>query len=829
MSRTIPIGKVGITPKGEWDSETIYNNLDIVSYNNNSFISNQNNIPINTAPHNKEYWTQLTNLDGAKIIFMPIVTDTGNNGRASDCIVFISKTGKVLMIDAGKDHSYDLIVNELEKNNITHIDYFILTHYHTDHSDNLYKSPTGKQNFINKYMDSTTIAYLPLTGRAMGFAWGCDNNGNGKSYLTSTSGNQMKIKNYISTNVDIQGNPIVTNVLPEGWAWSREIEENIISTLKNKQVTILPEEIELTEQTTPSSLEAQTYSLILDNDIIAPMINNEVNSDDLKEIADLEFDGIKVQFINTRKKDIKYYIYGAIYGSTGKNINLNNTSIVNYITIGETVILTTGDLEAISEEYTCGDVTNIDQISSQYISDDNIKSSYLELIKRINKPCDILKVPHHMAESIVYQDFYLRTHPKTAIVTTTWYFAQRSSVTSGSARWLNYINTPVYVIGSEPITVGINDNTNTIFTKNLPFYSADAKSGSDYILQIYVDNSKTQDYVDGSKEYPYESLQSAIGAVKNYTGLAVDIILRDNYIDNNFIWIDSMKTIINISPENTNSLLPHSLYAVRVNNSTVNFNNINFTQRISNYPLSFTDAKGSITSCNFTAMGGYNSDGSDQKGERGIYVQNSQIRVINCNISNKQNCIRNVNSIIYIQNLSGTNNNYPLENGAGGINYITLNENFQAVYREQTKNDSANMTAITLGDVKVIDDYPTTFTFPAGARFSSTFRSTNYIDFLVPVSINVRQSNKLALNFPVGNEDLQDYLMNCVRYITSDGTVQFATISSLTILSSGCGNGIVTIRAGYNHQSNQDLLSSPGIWLQFPAANSTYATITYTP
>lgn len=366
--KVVQVGKVGMVPKGEWNNSTKYENLDIVSYNENSFIAGAN-VPVGTTPTNNEYWTQLTNLNEAKIIFMPINTAPEGARTSSECTIIISKTGKVLMIDSGRSHSKSLIINELEKNHITHIDYLIITHYHTDHTDNIWYTGDGTDNFVTRYMDSTTKAYLPSTGRLLGFAWMDD--GDNNWYVSSGDDNTKILKNYT-----IEDN-IVTNILPTGWKgkWSRKIEENVIGALQSKNVTIYPEEIETIENVQPTSINANQYTLISDTNIIAPNINTNGNDEnnDLQEYDSFEFDGIKIDFLNTRKKDFKYYIYAALYGASGIDWNINNLSIVNRITVGETTCLMTGDIEKIAEEYLYGDITTVAQMNITYMSNDSAK------------------------------------------------------------------------------------------------------------------------------------------------------------------------------------------------------------------------------------------------------------------------------------------------------------------------------------------------------------------------------------------------------------------------------------------------------------------------
>lgn len=92
------------------------------------------------------------------VVFMPITQDlTPNTYASGNCTVFITKTGKIIMIDSGAWHSWNEIHNELMKLNITHIDYFLLSHFHSDHYTNL------PSLISDGYIDSDTIAYMPRT------------------------------------------------------------------------------------------------------------------------------------------------------------------------------------------------------------------------------------------------------------------------------------------------------------------------------------------------------------------------------------------------------------------------------------------------------------------------------------------------------------------------------------------------------------------------------------------------------------------------------------------------------------------------------------------
>ena len=76
-------------------------------------------------------------LDMNKVIFMPVDRNVANNIAGGECSCIISKNGKVILIDTGANHSYYLIKQTLMNNNVSKIDYIIISHYHSDHVENL--------------------------------------------------------------------------------------------------------------------------------------------------------------------------------------------------------------------------------------------------------------------------------------------------------------------------------------------------------------------------------------------------------------------------------------------------------------------------------------------------------------------------------------------------------------------------------------------------------------------------------------------------------------------------------------------------------------------
>lgn len=184
----------------EWESGRGYEALTVVTLNDDTYTSKKP-VPsgIGNPANNPQYWAKTGNFNaaleglqeeissiknggvndnsieyskltedaikkiksGSKIIFMPnteVLDPTAANGA---CAVFVSNIGKIVMYDSGTSGDYEAIKEELNKNSIEHIDYFVLSHYHGDHFSNI--PSLMNDGFINV----DTIAYLPRNTSAV--------------------------------------------------------------------------------------------------------------------------------------------------------------------------------------------------------------------------------------------------------------------------------------------------------------------------------------------------------------------------------------------------------------------------------------------------------------------------------------------------------------------------------------------------------------------------------------------------------------------------------------------------------------------------------------
>ena len=172
----------------EWESNKGYEALTVVTWNDDTYTSKKP-VPsgIGNPSSNPQYWAKTGNFnaaleglqeevsaikngelnnnvlsvdkfteetrnilfDNSKLIFVKNDTNRGN------CTIVITKQKKVLMFDSGSNGMYSDIKAELDANEISHVDYYLLSHYHPDHYANI-------DYLINDgYFDNSTVCYLP--------------------------------------------------------------------------------------------------------------------------------------------------------------------------------------------------------------------------------------------------------------------------------------------------------------------------------------------------------------------------------------------------------------------------------------------------------------------------------------------------------------------------------------------------------------------------------------------------------------------------------------------------------------------------------------------
>ena len=178
----VVLGTVAMEPKGEYDSSTYYEKLNVVTYNNSTYMATQPSQGI--APTNSDFWQFISssglsesdvvdNLESTatnkplsakqgKILKTNIDDITSNVeyifekalSTAGDCNI-IKYKGTNIVIDCHSDTQWTYIKQMLDDNNVEHIDYLIITHYHADHCGNFVNL------YNNGYIDADTIYFMP--------------------------------------------------------------------------------------------------------------------------------------------------------------------------------------------------------------------------------------------------------------------------------------------------------------------------------------------------------------------------------------------------------------------------------------------------------------------------------------------------------------------------------------------------------------------------------------------------------------------------------------------------------------------------------------------
>lgn len=124
------------------------------------------------------------------------------------CVIALGeKTG---LFDLGMDESMTSVINMLNANNVTKIDYIVISHYHTDHSTN--DVVTAVRNLANAFDLSHCMFYLPHKGIDWSkFTSGSENKQSTETALVSelTAKGYNFVKADASTMYDIDGSTSV--------------------------------------------------------------------------------------------------------------------------------------------------------------------------------------------------------------------------------------------------------------------------------------------------------------------------------------------------------------------------------------------------------------------------------------------------------------------------------------------------------------------------------------------------------------------------------------------------------------------------------------------
>lgn len=72
------LGKVGMVMKGDYNSASTYEALDVVSYNNGLYVAKQN-VPAGTVPTNTTYWQKAIGLNAESQTLHNVIISKNNN------------------------------------------------------------------------------------------------------------------------------------------------------------------------------------------------------------------------------------------------------------------------------------------------------------------------------------------------------------------------------------------------------------------------------------------------------------------------------------------------------------------------------------------------------------------------------------------------------------------------------------------------------------------------------------------------------------------------------------------------------------------------------
>lgn len=157
------LGTVAMEPKGEYNSSTYYEKLNMVNYEGSTYVAKE---PVQgETPSSSSKWmflgVGLPHIDSnlVEYIFPKFMA----NNSSGDCNL-IKYKGINILIDCEKPAVWTSIKQMLDDNDVEHIDYFICTHYHIDHIGNF-------ENLITYgYITTSTQLYMSAETTTFGFS-----------------------------------------------------------------------------------------------------------------------------------------------------------------------------------------------------------------------------------------------------------------------------------------------------------------------------------------------------------------------------------------------------------------------------------------------------------------------------------------------------------------------------------------------------------------------------------------------------------------------------------------------------------------------------------
>ena len=430
----------------------------------------------------------------------------------------------------------------------------------------------------------------------------------------------------------------------------------------------------------------------------------------------LNINNVKISFLNCNDADIEYY--------DDHTTDYNNYSICNYIEYQNNKILMTGDIQETAQKY-------------------------LQENKYITK-CDILKIPHHSWDTSGYNDFFVDTNPRYAVASINAY--QHNNLQAKNSKQiaiLNALGCDCYVLGDGEINISLNEGIN--INSNSQKVQAKGES-SEYLIELYVDNTFGGEYCNGTKTNPFTNLSSALAYAENLKNVRIDIYCNAGYSSNEELSIHDFRGL--------------SIYNCSVNSMEITYSEIG----LKNVTLTGTKDRALLINLSKVLINNVTVNGnnlSESHTGRGVGIYDSIVKVIDLSISNKKIALGLLdNSKVTIETLTGSNNNY-LFSVSNNANYVcltnsatyttaetlVLSQNFnnaagQTVYETRNSGNLNNLEAFASNIPRKVYISSTNLTnqpVAANGWLTSYYQSANtQVQIFIANSGNIYCRNKYA-------------------------------------------------------------------------------------
>lgn len=342
-----------------------------------------------------------------------------------------------------------------------------------------------------------------------------------------------------------------------------------------------------------------------------------------------EIDNLTLEFINSTQADLDYY--------TENNIDYNNCSICTYIKDRAITLFYTGDI--------------LNQAETRLVSLNKIKNA------------NFYKAEHHGVNGTTNSD-YLKHFTPSIVMTTNQSYNTVESLNVETAGILT--EKTLSYFSSKGANIFLNSTTDSYFefisdgnkiynSNNQLSYKATQRDNSltnlNNVLDIYV-SSNVSVTGNGTQAKPFKYISDAVrfGLIN---GTSVRIILSDGTYDEKLYISNVPNKLILVGNSNNKTLVKIKELHI-FNSPCVLLQYLSFNEAINNV-IYIQNSNVTIDNC---LVDGDLSEETVLNG-RGISCYNSNVNIINTEISNKTIAISSFdNSNVAVAALTGTNNNY---------------------------------------------------------------------------------------------------------------------------------------------------------------------------